>query len=245
MIGWVAQLAASGPVIPNFGKGSTCIVQNHQFCASWFFDNFGSRFEPRLIEHLELTGIAVGIGAAIAFTAAIIAHKNAWFETPFSLLSAFLYTIPRLAFFELMVPITGINRLSAEIALVSYTLLILFRNTLAGLRGVPAAVVEAASAVGLTPRQTPVSRRAPAGPAGHHGRAADCHRDDDQPHHRGRLHRRRRAGPAHLRRDPDRVQDRVRRRRSAGDRAGHRRRRGAGDLQRLVTPWSRRRLQDA
>jgi osmoprotectant transport system permease protein len=154
VIGWLAPLAASGPVIPSFGKGSTCIVQNHQFCASWFFDNFSSRFEPRLIEHLELTGIAVGIGAAIAFTAAIIAHKQDWFETPFSLLSAFLYTIPSLAFFELMVPITGINRLSAEIALVSYTLLILFRNTLAGLRGVPAAVVEAARAVGLTPRQT-------------------------------------------------------------------------------------------
>jgi osmoprotectant transport system permease protein len=154
VIGWLAPLAASGPVIPTFGKGSSCIVQNHQFCASWFFDNFGSRFEPRLIEHLQLTAIAVGIGAVIAFTAAIIAHKYGWFETPFSLFSAFLYTIPSLAFFELMVPITGINRFSAEIALVSYTLLILFRNTLAGLRGVPDAVVEAARAVGLTPRQT-------------------------------------------------------------------------------------------
>jgi osmoprotectant transport system permease protein len=154
VIGALAPLAASGPVIPTFAKGSSCIVHNGQFCASWFFDNFGSRFEPRLIEHLELTGIAVGIGAAIALTAAVVAHKNDWFETPFSLLSAFLYTIPSLAFFELMVPITGINRFSAEIALVSYTLLILFRNTLAGLRGVPAAVVEAASAVGLTPRQT-------------------------------------------------------------------------------------------
>jgi osmoprotectant transport system permease protein len=52
-----------------------------------------------------------------------------------------------------MVPITGINRLSAEIALVSYTLLILFRNTLTGLRGVPSSAIEAADAMGLTPRQ--------------------------------------------------------------------------------------------
>jgi osmoprotectant transport system permease protein len=146
-------LAAGGPVIPNFGGAEKCIVQNAQFCASWFFHNFGSRFEPRLIEHLELTAIAVGIGAAIAFSAAIVAYKQNWFETPFSLFSAFLYTIPSLAFFELMVPITGINRLSAEIALVSYTLLILFRNTLTGLRGVPAATIEAADAMGLTPRQ--------------------------------------------------------------------------------------------
>jgi osmoprotectant transport system permease protein len=147
-------LAAGGPVIPNFGGASKCIVQNQQFCASWFFDNFSSRFAPRLVEHLQLTAIAVGVGAVIAFTAAIIAYKQNWFETPFSLFSAFLYTIPSLAFFELMVPITGINRFSAEIALVSYTLLILFRNTLTGLRGVPAPAIEAARAMGLTPRQS-------------------------------------------------------------------------------------------
>jgi osmoprotectant transport system permease protein len=147
-------LAAAGPVIPTFGHASNCIVQNHQFCASWFFDNFSSRFEPRLIEHLQLTGIAVGIGSAIAFTAAILAYKQNWFETPFSLFSAFLYTIPSLALFELLVPITGINRFTAEVGLVSYTLLILFRNTLTGLRGIPQASLEAARAMGLTPRQS-------------------------------------------------------------------------------------------
>ncbi len=146
--------AASGPVIPHFGGASKCIVENHQFCASWFFDNFSSRFEPRLWEHLELTAIAIGIGFVIAFAAAIFAYKQNWFTTPFSLFAAFLYTIPSLAFFELMVPITGINRTSAEIALVSYTLLILFRNTLAGLQGVPAATKEAAAAMGLTPFQS-------------------------------------------------------------------------------------------
>jgi osmoprotectant transport system permease protein len=145
---------AAGPVIPTFGQASNCIVQNHQFCASWFFDNFSSRFEPRLVEHLELSAIAVGIGSVIAFIAAIIAYKQDWFETPFSLLAAFLYTIPSLAFFELMVPITGINRFSAEIALVSYTLLILFRNTLTGLRGVPRPAIDAAQAMGLTPAQS-------------------------------------------------------------------------------------------
>jgi osmoprotectant transport system permease protein len=146
--------AASGPVIPHYAGASKCIVENHQFCASWFFDNFSSRFEPRLWEHLELTAIAIGIGSVIAFSAAILAYKQRWFTTPFSLLAAFLYTIPSLAFFEIMVPITGINRSSAEIALVSYTLLILFRNALAGLQGVPAATKEAAAAMGLTPTQS-------------------------------------------------------------------------------------------
>jgi osmoprotectant transport system permease protein len=154
MIGFGALLAAAGPVIPNFAKGSACIVQNRQFCASWFFDNFSSRFLPRVVEHLQLTGIAVGIGAVIAFTAAILAYKQGWFETPFSLFAAFLYTIPSLAFFELMVPITGINRFSAEIALVSYTLLILFRNTLTGLRNVPAEIRDAARGMGMGPMRT-------------------------------------------------------------------------------------------
>jgi osmoprotectant transport system permease protein len=146
-------IAASGPVIPTFGHASSCITQNRTFCASWFFDNFGSRFEPRLIEHIELTAIAVGIGMVIAFTAAIIAYKFDWFEGPISLVSAFLYTIPSLALFELLVPITGINRTTAEIGLVSYTLLILFRNALTGLRGVPPETIEAARAMGLTDRQ--------------------------------------------------------------------------------------------
>jgi osmoprotectant transport system permease protein len=146
-------IADAGPVIPKFAHASNCITQNKQFCASWFFDNFSSRFEPRLIEHIELTTIAVGIGMVIAFTAAIIAYKLSWFEGPFSLFSAFLYTIPSLALFELLVPITGINRTTAEIGLVSYTLLILFRNALTGLRGVPSETIEAARAMGLTERQ--------------------------------------------------------------------------------------------
>jgi osmoprotectant transport system permease protein len=148
-----ALLAASGPVIPNFGKGDACVVHNRQFCWHWFVHNFSSRYEPRLWEHLQLTAIAVGIGFVIAFGAAIFAYQHQWFETPFSLFSAFLYTIPALAFFEIMVQITGINRFTAEIALVSYTLLILFRNTLTGLQGVPRPAIEAARAMGLTDRQ--------------------------------------------------------------------------------------------
>jgi osmoprotectant transport system permease protein len=147
-------LAAGGPVIPTFGHASNCIVENKQFCASWFVDNFSSRFEPRLIEHIELTAIAVGVGMVIAFTAAIIAYKQNWFEGPFTLVSAFLYTVPSLALFELLVPITGINRFTAEIGLVSYTLLILFRNALTGLRGIPQSALEAAHAMGFSSRQS-------------------------------------------------------------------------------------------
>jgi osmoprotectant transport system permease protein len=144
---------AQQPVIPEFERGSECIRENRQFCLDWFVDNFDRVFAPRLVEHIELTAIAVGIGFAISFAAALIAYSRGWFETPFAVFAAFLYTIPSLAFFQLMVPITGLSMTSAEIALVSYTLLILFRNTLTGLREVPEDARVAARAMGLTPRQ--------------------------------------------------------------------------------------------
>jgi len=147
-------LAQAGPVIPNFGRGDECIRNNGRFCMHWFLDNFGNRYVPRIIEHVEMTLIAISIGFVIAFGAALIAFRYERFELPFANLSALFYTIPSIAFFQIMVPITGIGWLSIEIALVSYTLLILFRNTLTGLREVPAEAKEAAEGMGLTRRQT-------------------------------------------------------------------------------------------
>jgi osmoprotectant transport system permease protein len=146
----IVQLAQSGPVIPTFQRGSDCVRENKQFCWDWFTSHWSSTFQPRLIEHIELTAIAVGIGFLIAFTSALIAYRYNWAEAPATALFAFFYTVPSLAFFQLMVPFTGLTRLSAEIALVSYTLLILFRNILTGLRQVPPDAIEAAQAMGLT-----------------------------------------------------------------------------------------------
>ncbi len=147
-------LAQTGPVIPTFNRGSDCVRENRQFCWDWFSSHWGNTFQPRLVEHIELTAIAVGIGFVIAMVAALIAYRWDWFDTPATGVFALLYTIPSLAFFQLMVPFTGLTRLSAEIALVSYTLLILFRNIVTGLREVPPDALEAAQAMGLTRRQT-------------------------------------------------------------------------------------------
>jgi osmoprotectant transport system permease protein len=149
-----AVIFAQGPVIPNFGRGDECIRANGKFCLHWFLDNFGDRFWPRMVEHIELTAIALAIGFAIAFAAALIAYRYSRFELPFANVSALFYTIPSIAFFQIMVPITGIGWTSIEIALVSYTLLILFRNTLTGLKEVPDEAKEAAEGMGLTRRQT-------------------------------------------------------------------------------------------
>lgn len=147
-----AQLAA-GPVIPNFGTASRCITENHAFCPSWVADHWHDTLAPALVQHLKLTGIAVGIGFAIALAAALVAYRFRRLDQPIGLVSDFLYTIPSLALFQLLVPITGLTVTTVEVALVGYTLLILYRNILEGLRGVPPSVREAARGMGLTPLQ--------------------------------------------------------------------------------------------
>jgi osmoprotectant transport system permease protein len=159
MTGLLAFLAAppKQPVIPDFGAppggAKGCIAQNGTFCWDWVKLHWSDILQPRLLEHLQLTAIAVGIGFTIAFAAALLAHRKRWFETPFSTFSAFLYTIPSLALFQLLVPFTGLTVLTIEIGLVGYTLLILFRNILVGLQEVPREVLEAASGMGFTQRQ--------------------------------------------------------------------------------------------
>ena len=150
----IAAVAASTPpVIPNYGgpPGGKhgCIAQNGTFCWDWVKGHWGDILQPRLLEHLELTAIAVGIGFAIAFAAALLAHRKRWFETPFGAFSAFLYTIPSLALFQLLVPFTGLTMLTIEIGLVGYTLLVLLRNLLAGLDAVPEDVRDAAVGMGF------------------------------------------------------------------------------------------------
>ena len=106
------------------------------------------------MQHIELTVIAVVIGFAIAFPLALLAHRYGRLEHPFGVVSALLYTIPSLALFQLLVPFTGITWTTVEIALVSYTLVILFPNFVAGLRSAPDEVLEAARGMGLTRSQT-------------------------------------------------------------------------------------------
>lgn len=142
------------PVIPDFGEASDCVTENRLFCPDWVRDNWGDVLQPALVQHMKLTAIAVAAGFAIAFAAAAVAHRYRKLEGPFSLFSAVVYTIPSIALFQLLVPITGLGVLTVEVALVGYTLLILFRNVLEGLRATPPEVLEAARGMGLTRRQT-------------------------------------------------------------------------------------------
>lgn len=105
----------------------------------------------RLAEHVELTMIAVVLGLAIAVPLAALATRWHSLLTPLLTASGILYTIPSLALFALLVPLTGLTVLTSEIGLVSYTLLILIRNTAVGLAGVPGEVRESAEGMGYRP----------------------------------------------------------------------------------------------
>jgi osmoprotectant transport system permease protein len=152
----VSAAIVAQTVIPDFGGGeNSCVRQNKGFCWNWVKDNWSDVLFPAVRQHVALTAIAVAVGFVLAFALALLAHRRRGLETPITITTGVLYTIPSLALFQILVGFSflGLNRLTVEIALVSYTLLILFRNTLAGLRSVPDDVREAAQGMGLTGRQ--------------------------------------------------------------------------------------------
>lgn len=122
------------------------------FRPDWVIDNLDV-LARRTGEHVLVTVIAVAIGFAISFGLAIIIRRYPRAYGPIIGLAGTLYAIPSLALFALLIPITGLSLLTAEIALVSYTLVILVRNIVTALEGVPPDVVEAAIAMGHTRSQ--------------------------------------------------------------------------------------------
>jgi osmoprotectant transport system permease protein len=112
-------------------------------------DEFGERF----LQHVELTAIAVGLGFVLAFALSLAILRVGWLEGPVTWVTGTLYTIPSLALFALLIPYTGLTIVTAEIGLVSYTLLILIRNIVRGIRDVPAEVREAAVGMGYAERE--------------------------------------------------------------------------------------------
>lgn len=114
---------------------------------AWISSNVGAIADATL-DHVVLTVLAVGVGFVISMVLALLIHRNRRFYTPISGITGLLYTIPSLALFGLLVPITGLSLLTAEIGLVSYTLLILTRHIVAGLDGVPRDIDEAADGMG-------------------------------------------------------------------------------------------------
>ena len=118
----------------------------------WVLDNL-DQLARRVGEHLLVTSIAVVVGFVLSFGLALLIRRYPPLYGPVLAVSGILYAIPSIALFVLFIPITGLSLVTAEIALVSYTLVILVRNIVTGLRGVPPEVIEAATGMGFTARE--------------------------------------------------------------------------------------------
>jgi osmoprotectant transport system permease protein len=118
---------------------------------SWISSNEGMILSL-LWQHIQLTAIAVAVGSAISLPLGVVAWRVHALRAPLVGVTGALYVVPSVALLLLVAPITGFFSITtAEVALVSYTLLILLRNTIAGLDSVPADVHDAARGMGYSP----------------------------------------------------------------------------------------------
>jgi osmoprotectant transport system permease protein len=119
---------------------------------AWMVDHL-DELAARTLQHVLLAGIAVAVGFAISLALSVWVVRRARGRGVLLIASSVLYTIPSLALFAALVPVTGLSILTAEIPLTLYTLVIFVRNILAGLDAVPADVLEAADAMGYSRRE--------------------------------------------------------------------------------------------
>ena len=113
----------------------------------WLSRNFDVVLSD-LQEHVQITFVALALGVLIAFPIGLIAFR--WRKTyaPILAITQVLYTIPSLALFVLLINAVGLGQEPVIIGLTIYSLVILVRNLVEGLRGVPPEVTDAASAMG-------------------------------------------------------------------------------------------------
>ena len=107
----------------------------------------------RIVQHLQLTILPLLLGIIVSLVLAVWAVRQPRVYGPVTAITGLLYTVPSLAAFSLLVPITGITLVTALIPLTTYTLLILFRSFASGFTSVPAEILEAAEGMGYTRRQ--------------------------------------------------------------------------------------------
>jgi osmoprotectant transport system permease protein len=153
-----ALLAAAGQVGKGFihernAETLPCQAKpSHLFCWDWAQQNI-DRFGTPTLQQFELVAISVVLGFAVAFALALLAHRRHWLRPPLLAGTGVLYAIPSIAFFLLLLPITGRGRETAIIALSAYTLQIIYRNVTVGLTNVPESAKDAARGMGMTERQ--------------------------------------------------------------------------------------------
>lgn len=119
--------------------------------------NWAPKHIPEILaaagQHLVLSLLSVLIGGAIALVLGILCARRPRLYAVALTVTGTIFVIPSLALFALMIPFLGLGMKPALVGLSSYCLLILLRNVVTGLRGVPADILDAADGMGYGPWQ--------------------------------------------------------------------------------------------
>jgi len=119
---------------------------------TWFLRNW-DQVAVALGQHVMIALTALVIAFAIALPVGIVAARRARVYAFAITIAGFLYTIPTLAFLALLIPLVGLGRTNAIVAMVAFSLVVLIRNIATGIRGVAPDVVDAARGMGMSARQ--------------------------------------------------------------------------------------------
>ena len=125
---------------------------NNGLCLGWIADNFGDYVDP-LWEHVLLSIVPLAIGFLIATGLALFAHRYRILAPFFLFFVGTLFTIPSIAFYLILLNITGRGFTTAVVVLTAYTQVLIYRNVMTGLQEVPREAVDVAEGMGLTRRQ--------------------------------------------------------------------------------------------
>lgn len=154
VLGTLLPLAGShGGFVREPGQGATtCVGKNETICLGWAWDHLGD-YVGDTLEHIGIVFASVAVGFLIAFALVVISHRRRWLIAPITGVTGVIYTVPSIALFLLLLPITGRGNVTAIIALTLYTLQIIYRNIVAGLANVPASAKDAGRGMGMTDNQ--------------------------------------------------------------------------------------------
>ncbi|WP_344534501.1 ABC transporter permease [Streptomyces albiaxialis] len=127
-----------------------CLARNAWICGDYLTTRSAVLWDA-VVQHLELTVVSVALGLAVALPLAVAARRWRWAAGPVLSVTTILYTIPSLAMFSLLLPLYGLSASLVIAGLVLYSLTVLVRNILAGLRDVPEDIRQAARGMGYGP----------------------------------------------------------------------------------------------
>jgi osmoprotectant transport system permease protein len=125
---------------------------NNGLCPGWIADNFND-YLPPLWEHVLLSIVPLAIGFVVATGLALLAHRYRGLQPIFLAFVGALFTIPSIAFYLILLNITGRGFTTAVVVLTAYTQVLIYRNVMTGLQEVPRETVDVAEGMGLTRRQ--------------------------------------------------------------------------------------------